>query len=90
MKKNKNNSEDSLIILDGLDKAILGIAYQYDKEASIAYDINKILHILMDRDGMTREEGIEYYEFNIIGGYFGESNPCYLDLKSYKEILGDN
>jgi hypothetical protein len=33
----------------------------------------------MERDGMTHSEAEEYYDFNIIGGYFGEMNPVFLD-----------
>jgi methionyl-tRNA synthetase len=40
---------------------------------------NKILDLLMERDGMTHSEAEEYYDFNIIGGYFGEMNPVFLD-----------
>jgi hypothetical protein len=34
----------------------------------------------MERDGMVYSEAEEYYDYNIIGGYFGEQNPVFLDL----------
>ena len=80
---------DGALLADGFEAALVGFGYQFNYPIAV-YNRDKCIEILMDRDGMTREEAIEYYEFNIIGGYFGESNPCYLDLKSYKEILGDN
>ena len=38
---------------------------------------------------MTYEEAEEFYDYNIIGGYFGERNPVFLDL-SVTPILTDN
>ena len=29
-------------------------------------------------DGMTEEEAVEYFEFNIIGAWMGEETPCFL------------
>ncbi len=33
----------------------------------------------MERDGMTDEEAIEFFEFNIKGAYMGEGTPLYYD-----------
>ena len=27
---------------------------------------------------MTEEEAVDYYYFNMVGGYFGERNPIFL------------
>jgi hypothetical protein len=29
-------------------------------------------------EDMSEEESLEYFDFNIIGGYFGEQNPIFL------------
>ena len=67
------------IILTDLDEAIIGIVESFGGGSRILYDKNKILDILMERDGMTRSEAEEFYDYNILGGYFGESNPVFLD-----------
>jgi hypothetical protein len=67
------------IILTDLDEAIIGIVESFGGGSRILYDKNKILDLLMERDGMTHSESEEYYDFNIIGGYFGEMNPVFLD-----------
>lgn len=67
------------IILTDLDEAIIGVVESFGGGSRILYDKNKILDLLMERDGMTHSEAEEYYDFNIIGGYFGEMNPVFLD-----------
>ena len=32
----------------------------------------------MKRDGMTRSEAEEFYDYNILGLYAGEQNPIFL------------
>ena len=66
-----------LLTLDGFDEAIIGVVERIGLLA-VCYDRNKILSILM-RD-MNEEEAIEYFEFNILGAYMGESTPVYLDM----------
>jgi len=66
---------------DGFDECILGIAEVWDgneRVHRIVYDALKIVDVLMDRDGMTREEAIEYFEFNIDGAYYGKGTPVFL------------
>ena len=66
-----------LIILDGFDEAIIGVVERIGLLA-VCYDRSKILRILT-RD-MSEIEALEYYEFNILGAYMGESSPVYLDV----------
>jgi hypothetical protein len=40
--------------------------------------VSKIIEILME-DGMDEEEAYEYYEYNILGAYMGETTPMFLD-----------
>ena len=66
-----------LLTLDGFDEAVIGVVERSGLLA-VCYDRNKIISILM-RD-MNEEEAWEYYEFNILGAYMGESTPVYLDM----------
>ena len=54
---------EGAIILDGLDTAILGIVEEFGNAPRILYSKEKIIDILVERDGMTSEEAIEYYDF---------------------------
>ena len=66
-----------LLTVDGFDEAVIGVVERAGLLA-VCYDRNKIISILM-RD-MNREEAWEYYEYNILGSYMGESTPVYLDM----------
>ena len=63
---------------DGFDDAIIGIASRCGQNDLIAYDVSKIIQILMDRDGMEYDEAQEFFEFNIIGAYMGEHTPIFI------------
>jgi hypothetical protein len=36
---------------------------------------------MVERDGMTYEEAIEYFDYNIIGAWLGENMPIYIKTK---------
>ena len=67
-----------LLKADGFDEAILGVVQRIGIEA-ICYDLNKVIEILMTRDGMDEEEAWEYYQFNIANAWVGESTPLFLE-----------
>jgi hypothetical protein len=45
-----------MLTADGLDAAILGVGERCGQPDIVAYDVAKIIEILMDRDGMSYEE----------------------------------
>jgi hypothetical protein len=63
---------------DGFDQAIIGIASRLGQPDIIAYDVSKIIQILMERDNMEYEEAQEFFDFNIIGAYMGEHTPIFI------------
>lgn len=71
--------EDDTLKVDGFDDAIMGYAGRCGMNDVLLYSTNKIIQILMERDGMTDEEAIEFFEFNIKGAYMGEGTPLYYD-----------
>ena len=75
------------LIADGFDEAIIGIGRQFNKQLVI-YDEDKCIQILMERDGMTDEEAIEFFEFNVVGAYVGDHTPIYVRLGStFEDVL---
>jgi len=70
---------EGAIILDGLDEAIMGIAEEFGNGYRIVYSKSKIFSILMNRDGMTEEETIEFYEYNILGLYASPQNAIFFE-----------
>jgi hypothetical protein len=65
--------------VDGFDDAIVGIVARCGFDPVLCYDRQKILEVLVERDGMSYEEAVEYYEFNIAGAYMGNGTPMFLD-----------
>lgn len=61
---------------DGFDEAIVGIDLNYGR---VAYSKQKMLEILIERDGMSWEEAYEFAEYNIWCAWIGEQTPIYLD-----------
>ena len=39
----------------------------------------KIIKILKKRDGMSEDEALEYFYYNIKGSYMGEGTPLFFD-----------
>ena len=62
------------MLVDGHDHALAG----YDTQGRAIYFADAIIDTLMNRDGMTHEEAIEFFDFNIAGAYVGEYTPIYM------------
>lgn len=66
------------IVLDGFNEAIIGIVEEFGNGPRILYSREKILEILQNRDEMSFQDAIDFYDFNILGMYAGEQNPVIL------------
>ena len=67
----------------GFDEAIIGYAEVWTGEGRgvvMAYDRDKCIDVLVERDGMDRAEAVEYFEFNVVGAYVGETTPCFITM----------
>ncbi len=71
-----NELAEGAILLDGFDDCIIGITEEFGNGPRILYSKEKIINKLME--DMSEEESLEYFDFNIVGGYFGEQNPIFL------------
>ena len=71
------NLEDAYgaIKLDGFDNCIIGIVEEFGNGPRILYSKEKIINELCEE--MTMYDALEFYDFNILGGYFGEQNPIF-------------
>ena len=69
---------EEALICDGFDEAIIGVAERINLGPVAAYSVEKILEILVERDDMTYEEAIEYFQYNIIGSWMGEYTPVFI------------
>jgi hypothetical protein len=63
----------------GLSDAFVGFCTSERDSTCLVYDANAIIEVLMKRDEMTREEAIEFFEFNIESVKTSEGNhPLYI------------
>ena len=70
------SSSDDVMFADGFDEAIIGFDPNLWK---VVYSRSKAIQILIDRDGMTEEEAIEFAEYNVFGSYIGEKTPVWAE-----------
>ena len=70
-------ADQTLLFLEGLDAAAVGIA-EIEDVAMVVYDYTKIIGILRKRDGMTLEDAQEFFAYNIERTRSGESFPVFL------------
>lgn len=67
--------DEDVILLDGMESAVVGLVQSFEGQR-VLYDTDKIISILQE-DGMTEDEAIDYFSFNILGGHFGTLNPIF-------------
>ena len=70
----EDHPDGEFLKVDGHDDAVIGYAYGSDR---LVYDQQVMLAILME-EGMTEEEAIEHFEFNIGGAYVGINTPIFV------------
>ena len=72
--------ETPFLKADGLDDAIIGSG-SYGiliSDSILIYDVNKVIDILMTRDGMSYEDAVEFFEFNILDAWVGDGTPMFI------------
>ena len=68
--------EETVLLADGLESAFMGIGRQFTHPVAI-YSYKKTLKCLKGM-GMTREDAIEYFDYNIAGAFVGDQTPVFL------------
>lgn len=77
---------DGLLKMDGFDDCVVGICERCGMDSVLAYDRDKVIDTLVTRDGMTRDEAEEFFEYNQIGAWMGEKTPVFVTFfKTNKE-----
>ncbi len=65
------------LLCDGFDEALMGVAERINLGPVAAYSVEKMLDVLI-KDGMSYEEALEYFDFNIRGAWVGENTPVFI------------
>lgn len=67
---------EGAVMLDGFDECVVGVSESFGEGPRLIYSKKQIISKLML--DMDRESAIEYYYYNIVGGYFGTQNPIFI------------
>ena len=71
----ENYGDVEFLKADGFDDAVIGIEQTMYR---LVDDSEKMVRILIERDGRTDEEAFEFLDYNVIGAYVGEKTPLYI------------
>jgi hypothetical protein len=70
-----NDLGEPLLLMDGFDEAFIGISQRINEPLLAVYSYDKMVDLLMTRDGMEDEDAMEFIEYNCIGAWGGERTP---------------
>ena len=69
--------EDALM-MDGFNDCVVGILERCGMESIVIYDREKVVAKLIDNEGWSYDEALEFYEFNQLGGWHGTKTPGFI------------
>ena len=67
------NQDEEILKADGFDDAVIGIDEQ---SMRLVYSVKLCIEILI-LEGMSMEDAIEHFDFNVSGAYVGEKTPIW-------------
>jgi len=67
--------DESTLLMDGFEDAFIGFSRRINDPLLAVYSWEKMVEVLMRRDGMTYDDATEYIDFNCIGAWVGEQTP---------------
>ena len=83
-----------ILLADGFEEAFMGVSYSFGSAPKACYDTHKCIDILQKRDGMTLDEAVEYFDYNVTGAYVGEFTPSFMVPFKIEELsegdVGEN
>ena len=69
---------EEALYADGFEEAYIGMVMRAGSPPVAGSDEGKCISILMNRDGMSHEEALDFFSFNTLGAYVGENTPCFI------------
>lgn len=70
-----SDSYDKTLLAEGLDDAFIGVT----DDGIAVYSKAKCIRAMMEQDGMSDEEAIEFLEYNTFNTYVGEMTPLFIN-----------
>jgi hypothetical protein len=76
------------LLADGFEAAIIGVGCQGCGTPLVIYDSEKCIEILHNQ--MSEEEAMDFFDYNVTGGYVGENGPIFMHpVPEYLEGAAD-
>lgn len=83
--------DEEFLKADGFDDAVIGVSFDKSVGAiKLVYSRSKCINVLIERDGMSFEDAMEYFDFNVDGAYVGENTPIFMDDEMFNVIFVKN
>ena len=76
--ESSNHDVESIIVLQGLSRAVIGVSERWGEIPKLVYDKDIIMDILVNEEGMSEDEAMDHFYYNIMGTYMGEGTPVYI------------
>jgi len=76
---------DDLVTMDGFDDCIIGVCERFEQPTIIAYDRSAVIDKLI-QGGMTHEDAEDWFGFNMIGAWVGDTTPCFITTSTFEAI----
>lgn len=81
--------EDSILMIPGADKAVLGTVARCAQPPFVVYDYSRLVESFME-SGMSEDEAVEWIEFNISGVWVGPATPGILMRSTASELCRES
>ena len=66
---------ESTLLMDGFDEAFIGFSRRINEPLLAVYDYDKMIDVLVKRDGLEYDDAMEYVDYNCVGAWVGEQTP---------------
>lgn len=66
-----------MLLADGFEECLIGVGSRCGQPDIAVYDQTKCIQVLMSQ-GMSHEEALEYFDFNVLGSWVGKETPIFV------------
>lgn len=79
-------TEHTFLFLDGFDSCIIGVCFASIEAPRVIYSVEAVLNELT-AGGLTYEEALEHFEFNIFGAHVGDQTPIFAHAQQILNLV---
>ncbi|QDP42971.1 hypothetical protein HWC53_gp118 [Bacillus phage vB_BmeM-Goe8] len=78
-------ANEEMLFANGFDDAIIGYIQRAGGVPVALYDTSLCIAILV-KEGMSEEDALEHFDYNVVGSYVGENTPVFATLLSREDF----